>query len=76
MGAKFADGNLCNIEAQNVMDTLFLKRVRYNLAMMETRALKKGKRYKEIPLSLVVVLSPHRPVREGKRNVPRESDGE
>ncbi len=81
MGAKLAGGTTCNIEVQNVMDTQFLKRVRYNLAMMETRALKKGKKYREIPLSFVVVLSPHDPFGKGSgmyhgNQTVSETDGE
>ena len=52
-----ADGNIFNVEVQKANDTNHQKRVRYNMACMDTLSIDKGKAYHELPDLYVVFIS-------------------
>ncbi len=57
--ALLEDGSVVDIEIQNKLGYAFRLRAHYNFALLMSKSLKRGERYKEIRRSLVVVFSPH-----------------
>jgi len=52
-----SNGNIINVEVQKANDTNHQKRVRYNMACMDTLSIDKGKAYHELPDLYVVFIS-------------------
>jgi len=52
-----SNGNIINVEVQKANDTNHQKRVRYNMACMDTLSIDKGKSYHELPDLYVVFIS-------------------
>ena len=51
------NGNIINVEVQKANDTNHQKRVRYNMACMDTLSIDKGKAYHELPDLYVIFIS-------------------